>query len=203
MSLESQHHRVVMEKQKEIYERETQLAMASEEIQKYREKSKEHRHEQKRMSRDYDRFKDEVKELRDKLHVSMDALEKQKAKHQSEIAHEYVPQKEYDENLQILRKNYESEIATLKEDHDAKAKKQMEEIKLLKKNDRMKDREIDDLNQLIENMKKEHQMANLAMLQSIKSSHSRIGELETMLHRESPEKGIKSKTIRDMEVARG
>ena len=28
MSLESQHHTVVMEKQKEIYERETQLAMA-------------------------------------------------------------------------------------------------------------------------------------------------------------------------------
>ena len=203
MSLESQHHRVVMEKQKEIYERETQLAMASEEIQKYREKSKEHRHEQKRMSRDNDRFKDEVKELRDKLHVSMEALETQKAKHQSEIAHEYVPHKQYEDNLQTLRKNHESEIATLKKEYDEKMKKYMEEIKLLRKNDRMKDREIDDLNQLIENLKKEHEIANITMLQSIKTSHTRIGELEAMLHHESPEKGIKSKTRRDMEVARG
>ena len=64
-------------------------------------------------------------------------------------------------------------------------------------------REIDDLNQLIENLKKEHEIANITMLQSIKTSHTRIGELEAMLHHESPEKGIKSKTRRDMEVARG
>ena len=203
LSLESQHHTVVMAKQKEIYEYETQLAMASEEIQNHRDKSKEHRHEQKRMCRDNDRLKDEVKELRDKIHTSMDALEKQKAKHQSEIAHEYVPYKQYEENLQTMRKNHESEIAALKKDHNTQVKKYTEEIKQLRKNDRMKNREIDDLNQLVENLKNEHQMANVAMLQSIKTSHTRIGELETMLHRESPEKGIKAQTIRDMEVARG
>ena len=38
------------------------------------------------------------------------------------------------------------------------------------------------------------------MLHSIKHSHTRIGELEMMLHKENPEKGIKTQASRDWEV---
>ena len=194
--IEQKHHQQSMQKQQYIYEVETQLAMASDTIDKHHEKNKEHRHKEKRIIREMNDLKTEMAKLND----ANKAIEKEKTRHEQKMIREYIPQRKYELDLSELKSSYEQINETLINNHKLEMAKKMEEIKKLKRDNRLKITEIDNLNQLVENLKREHDVANNAMLHSIKHSHTRIGELEMMLHKENPEKGIKTQASRDWEV---